>query len=84
MKYRRWLPLIMPVLWLTVLGSASQVIYARHKARDMFVHLEKLNAERLARDGVGTTAAGAELLVLARLRRESRQRQAANEPAADP
>ena len=29
-----------------VLGSAVQVIYARHKARDMFVHLEKLNAER--------------------------------------
>ena len=46
MKYRRWLPLVMPVLWLAVLGSASQVIYARHKARDMFVHLEKLNAER--------------------------------------
>ena len=46
MKYRRWLPLISPLLWLAVLGSASQVIYARHKARDMFVHLEKLNAER--------------------------------------
>jgi len=46
MKYRRWLPLAMPVLWLAVLGSAVQVIYARHKARDMFVHLEKLNAER--------------------------------------
>ena len=27
-------------------GSAVQVIYARHKARDMFVRLEKLNAER--------------------------------------
>jgi len=46
MKYRRWLPLVMPVLWLAVLGSAVQVIYARHKARDMFVHLEKLNTER--------------------------------------
>jgi cell division protein FtsL len=23
-----------------------QVIYARHKARDLFVHLEKLNTER--------------------------------------
>ena len=46
MKYRRWLPSLMPVLWLAVLGSAVQVIYARHKARDMFVHLEKLNAER--------------------------------------
>ena len=46
MKYRRWLPLALPVLWLAVLGSAVQVIYARHKARDMFVRLEKLNAER--------------------------------------
>ena len=35
-----------PLLWLAVLGSAVQVIYARHKARDMFVRLEKLNAER--------------------------------------
>ena len=46
MKYRRWLPLMLPVLWLGVLGSAVQVIYARHMARDMFVRLEKLNAER--------------------------------------
>ncbi len=46
MKHRRFLPLVMPLLWLAVLGSAVQVIYARHKARDMFVHLEKLNAER--------------------------------------
>lgn len=46
MKYRRWLPLAIPALWLGVLGSAVQVIYARHKARDLFVHLEKLNAER--------------------------------------
>ena len=40
MKSRRWLPFAMPVIWLAVLGSAVQVIYARHKARDMFVHLE--------------------------------------------
>jgi cell division protein FtsL len=46
MKYRRWLPLVLPVLWLAVLASAVQVIYARHKARDMFVRLEKLNNER--------------------------------------
>ena len=46
MKYRRLLPLILPVLWLAVLGSAVQVIYERHMARDMFVRLEKLNAER--------------------------------------
>jgi cell division protein FtsL len=46
MKYRRTLMVLLPVLWLAVLGSAVQVIYARHKARDMFVRLEKLNAER--------------------------------------
>ncbi len=45
MKSRRLL-LVMPLLWLAVLGSAVQVIYARHKARDMFVRLEKLNAAR--------------------------------------
>jgi cell division protein FtsL len=46
LKYRSWLSLAVPVLWLAVLGTAVQVIYARHKARDMFVHLEKLNADR--------------------------------------
>lgn len=46
MKVRRLLPLALPLLWLAVLGSAVQVIYERHQARDMFVHLEKLNSER--------------------------------------
>ena len=46
MKLRRLLILALPLLWLAVLGSAVQVIYARHKARELFVHLEKLNAER--------------------------------------
>jgi cell division protein FtsL len=46
MKTAKLMPIVLPVLWLAVLGSAMQVIYARHKARNMFVHLEKLNAER--------------------------------------
>jgi cell division protein FtsL len=46
MKTAKLMYIVLPVLWLAVLGSAMQVIYARHKARDMFVHLEKLNAER--------------------------------------
>ena len=46
MKKAKLLSLTLPVLWLAVLGSAVQVIYARHKARDMFVHLEKLDAQR--------------------------------------
>jgi cell division protein FtsL len=46
MKIGKLMPIVLPVLWLAVLGSAMQVIYARHNARNMFVHLEKLNAER--------------------------------------
>ena len=46
MKTAKLMSIALPVLWLAVLVSAVQVIYARHKARDMFVHLEKLNAER--------------------------------------
>ena len=46
MKLGKLMPVVFPVLWLDVLGSSMQVIYARHKARDLFVHLEKLNAER--------------------------------------
>ena len=46
MKIAKLMPIVLPVLWLAVLGSAMQVIYARHNARNMFVHLEKLNAER--------------------------------------
>jgi cell division protein FtsL len=46
MKLQKYMPIVLPVLWFAVLGSATQVIYARHKARDLFVHLEKLNTER--------------------------------------
>jgi len=46
MRIRKLLPIVLPILWLAVLGSAVQVIYARHQAREMFVRLEKLNAER--------------------------------------
>jgi cell division protein FtsL len=41
----KW-PIVLPLLWLAVLGSATQAIYARHLARELFVHLEKTNAER--------------------------------------
>ncbi len=46
MKLRKSLPLLLPLLWFAVLGSAVQVIYARHQARDLFVRLERLDAER--------------------------------------
>ena len=46
MTTRRMLMLALPLLWLAVLASSVGVIYARHQARELFVHLEKLNAER--------------------------------------
>ena len=46
MTARRLLMIALPILWIAVLASASGVIYARHRARDLFVRLEKLNAER--------------------------------------
>ena len=46
MNNRRFLLIALPVLWLAVLGSAAAVIYSRHQARDLFVRLERLNAER--------------------------------------
>ncbi len=35
-----------PILWLGALGSAAGVIYCKHRAREMFVELEQLNARR--------------------------------------
>jgi cell division protein FtsL len=46
MTLRSFLPLLLAALWLSVLGSSVQMIYARHKAREVFVRLEQLNAER--------------------------------------
>jgi cell division protein FtsL len=46
MSYRKTLAVALPLLWLAVLASAAGVVYARYRARDMFVRLEKLNAER--------------------------------------
>jgi cell division protein FtsL len=38
--------LVVPVLWVTALGSAAGAIYCKHRAREMFVELEQLNAHR--------------------------------------
>ena len=46
MTMRSFLPLLLAALWLAVLASSVQAIYARHKAREVFVRLEQLNAER--------------------------------------
>jgi cell division protein FtsL len=42
----RWLAILVPVLWLAVLGSAAGVVYVRHQARTLFVELERLSVER--------------------------------------
>ena len=46
MSRRNTLKFVVPVLWLAVLGSATAVVYARHRARVMFARLEKLDAVR--------------------------------------
>jgi cell division protein FtsL len=35
-----------PVLWLAALGSAAGAIYCKHRSRELFVELERLNARR--------------------------------------
>lgn len=37
---------LVPLLWLTVLGSAAGAVYSKHRARELFVELERLNRER--------------------------------------
>ena len=37
---------IIPILWIGTLGSAAGAIYCKHRAREMFVELEQLNARR--------------------------------------
>ena len=42
----RVLALLLPVLWVAVLGSAAGAIYVKHRARELFVELERVNRER--------------------------------------
>jgi cell division protein FtsL len=42
----RVLWILVPVLWLAVLGSAAGAIYTKHRARELFVELERLNRVR--------------------------------------
>ena len=46
MSVRAALIIAMPLLWLAALGSAAGAIYCKHRARQMFVELEALNAHR--------------------------------------
>ncbi|HKZ74502.1 MAG TPA: cell division protein FtsL [Steroidobacteraceae bacterium] len=40
------LAIAIPVLWLVALGSAAGAIWTKHRARELFVELERLNARR--------------------------------------
>lgn len=42
----RTLLLLIPLLWLVVLASSAAAIYAKHRARELFVELEQVNRER--------------------------------------
>ncbi len=50
MNQRKILKIILPLLWLAVLGSATAAVYARYQARVLFARLEKRNAQRDALD----------------------------------
>jgi cell division protein FtsL len=43
---RRVLLVAMPLLWVAVLGSAAGAIWCKHRARELFIELEALNARR--------------------------------------
>ena len=40
------LVIAVPLLWLAALGSAAGAIYCEHRARELFIQLEALNAQR--------------------------------------
>ena len=42
----KMLVIVVAVLWVGALGSAAGAIYCKHRAREMFVELEQLNARR--------------------------------------
>jgi cell division protein FtsL len=43
---RKLLSIAIVALWVGALGSAAGAIYSKHRARDLFVQLERLNNQR--------------------------------------
>jgi cell division protein FtsL len=43
---RKLLTITVVVLWVIALGSAAGAIYSKHRARELFVTLERLNNQR--------------------------------------
>jgi len=42
----RTLIVAVPLLWLLALGSAAGAIWAKHRSRELFIELERLNTQR--------------------------------------
>jgi cell division protein FtsL len=42
----RWFVVMIAGLWVTTLASAAGAIYCKHRERELFVELERLNARR--------------------------------------
>lgn len=42
----RMLALVVGLLWFAVLASAAGAVYSKHRARELFVELERLNTKR--------------------------------------
>jgi cell division protein FtsL len=42
----KWLTVTVIGLWVATLGSAAGAIYCKHRERELFVELERLNARR--------------------------------------
>jgi cell division protein FtsL len=43
---RRTIAIAVPVLWLLALASAAGAVWTKHRSRELFVELERLNAAR--------------------------------------
>jgi len=43
---RRIIILTLAVLWIAALGSAAAAVYIKHRSREMFVELERLDTRR--------------------------------------
>jgi cell division protein FtsL len=46
MRSNGFLLVAVPVLWIATLASAASAIYCKHRARELFIQLETLNARR--------------------------------------
>jgi cell division protein FtsL len=46
MTSSRIMIIALPILWVSALGSAAAAVYIKHRSREMFVELERLDTRR--------------------------------------